>query len=97
MSIKHCFHCGKPYTYFPQHQPVCPGETVRTSPYRENPQRRLRRLRRLFEKCGGPPTFDPPNFPDIPYDYRLERAEELLGMELEWACRTAMLSIGGEW
>lgn len=70
---------------------------LRRKSYPINPQRRLRRLKRLLVRCGGIPTFEAPRILETDHDYRLDLAEQLLGLELEWACKTAMESIGGEW
>lgn len=70
--------------------------TVAIIPYRSNPQRRLRRLRRILIEGGGLPC--PPHaFDDHEEGSWADRWYTLVEAEFEWACKVAMESLGGKW
>ena len=70
----------------------------RTIPYELNPARRVRRLYRWLEACGGAPhcsIYLAGNGYDETYESRASRCNELLGAEIEWACWFVERAIGG--
>jgi len=92
-----------------------PLPLTRVAPYASNPERRLRRLRRLFNVTREKHSEFAPIVPMgvlyesslddeyascdawARYGSRIEKANLLVQTELEWACKTAMESIGGKW